>query len=131
MFPFLMNFSLPIAALLGIWWHLDALESSAAQPDGSTARTQPPPAGGVAFGSCWPSPERSQVAALAVAVELVLRRSPSAPGWRGLFRWPVGDLVAGTPRSETEISTDVGQVVPYFLRMLCRPGPPRSARECR
>ena len=119
MFPFLMNFSLPIAALLGIWWHLDALESSAARPDGSTAhRNRHLLAVSLWLVLALAASGLGVVAALAVAVELVLRRSPI----RTWVAWAVPVALWAIwwlgHREANEISTDVGQVVPYFLRML-------------
>ncbi len=111
MFPFLMNFSLPIAALLAIWWHLDALE----QQPGHRASL-------VAIG-LWTALALATsglgvVLVGAVIVELLLRRARPAT-WLALalpslawFAWWLGH------REANEISTDIGQVVPYLLRML-------------
>ncbi|MFV0317967.1 MAG: hypothetical protein ACK5O2_13535 [Microthrixaceae bacterium] len=150
MFPFLMNFSLPIAALLAVWWHLDRIESSAvgdgrqdhrsrsgdgaaavsdAQsttraggPGRSAADSEPPTGNLVAIG-LWLAVALAAsglgvVAALAVGVELLVRRSRA----RVWVAWSVSTVLwLGwwlSHREANEISTDVGQVVPYLLRML-------------
>lgn len=123
MFPFLMNFSLPIAALLAIWWHLDALgvgressgESAIHAPPSGTAHL-------VAIG-LWAALALATsglgvVAVAAVALEMAMRRAP----WRAWLAIVLPSLVWFawwiSHREANEVSTDFGQVIAYFLRML-------------
>ena len=116
LFPFLMNFSIPIAALLAIWWHLERIEER------SGAQGRPPVRSLVALG-VWAAVALATsglgvVAVAAVAVEVLLRRMSwrvwialALPGalW---FAWWLGN------RGANEVSTDLGEVLPYFARML-------------
>lgn len=105
LFPFLMNFSLPIAALLAVWWHLDR-------------RSTGHDAAAAAWLALALATSGLGVMALAAAVvELAVSRAP----WR---RWAVlspGVLVwAGwylTHRDSSSASTDVGAIVAYCGRM--------------
>ncbi len=125
MFPFLMNFSIPIAALIAIWWHLDRLDS------GGSQRGRTPSVGGrhdhpgrhLAAVAVWLTVAMATsglgvVAAGAVLLELAITRAP----WR---RW----VAVGVPmalwlgwwlghREANEISTDPAEVLPYAARML-------------
>jgi hypothetical protein len=106
MFPFLMNFTIPIAALAAIWWHLDR-------------RTAP----GDVAASLWLAVALATsglglMTALAVGVELLIGRAP-------LRRWAV--LAPGpvlwvlwflTHRDGTPLTTDVPAVAAYAARML-------------
>lgn len=110
LFPFLLNFTIPIAALPAIWWHLDRAERGAG-------------VAGDAAASVWLAVALATsglgvMTALAVGVELVLRRAP----WRrwlvlapGPILWAVWFL---THRDSNELSTDPGEVLSYAGRML-------------
>ena len=106
MFPFLMNFSIPIAALLAIWWHLDRgrLRNDVAASLWLAAALATSGLGVMTLG--------------AVVVELVLSRA----SWR---RWLVlspGPVLWGiwflSNRGSSAWSTDLGQVLSYAGRML-------------
>lgn len=115
MFPFLLNFSLPIAALLAIWWHLDQLHATPADPPRSNRHL-------VAI-ALWltlalATSGLGVMAAVAVAVELLLRRAPLrqwVPWAVPVAMWSIWWL---GHRSANDISTDVTAVVPYASRML-------------
>lgn len=122
LFPFLMNFSLPLAALVACWWHLGRMHE--AGPDtGSSGHST----GGdlrhlVALG-VWvavalASSGLGVVVAGAVALELVLRREPV----RVWLSWavPVGAWALWWlgHRGATTLSFDPTVVVPYAARML-------------
>jgi hypothetical protein len=132
MFPFLMNFSLPIAALLAMWWHLDALPhgggTAPAEADHDPAsggkRSEAPAevrhlaAIGVWAAVALATSGLGVVAIGAIALEFLLRRSPGRL-WTALavptsvwFIWWLGH------RSANQVSTDPAEVLPYFLRML-------------
>ncbi len=120
MFPFLMNFSLPIAALIAIWWHLDAIDaiSTAGPQSGDRKLLRHRVAAGIWLALALAASGLGVVAAFAVAVELLLRRAPL----RLWAAWavPTGAWLAWWlfNRGSSEISTDPTQVLPYFLRML-------------
>lgn len=106
MFPFLMNFSIPIAALLAIWWHLDRgrLRNDVAASLWLAAALATSGLGVMTLG--------------AVVVELVLSRA----SWR---RWLVlspGPVLWGiwflSNRGSSAWSTDLGEVLSYAGRML-------------
>lgn len=110
LFPFLMNFSLPIAALLAIWWHLDRADRAGR------------PAVHEVAASIWlclalATSGLGLMTMAAVGVELAVSRAP----WR---RWAI--LAPGPAlwalwylqhRDANEISTDVVAVVEYSARM--------------
>lgn len=106
MFPFLMNFSLPIAALVAVWRHLD--RDSTGHDVAASAWLA------VALASSG----LGVMALVAVVVELAVSRAP-------LRRWAV---LSPAPlawcawflshRGSNEWSTDVGQVASYAWRML-------------
>ncbi len=112
LFPFLMNFSLPIAALIAIWWHLDRASESTA-----TALRHELAA------SAWlvvalATSGLGLMTMAAVGVELLITRAP----WR---RWAVlapGPALWGVwylaNREANAISTDLGAVIAYSARML-------------
>lgn len=115
MFPFLMNFSLPLAALLAIWWHLD--HGGAGEPGGGVPRRRL-----LAVGA-WTAVALATsglgvVAVAAVLAELLLRRAP----WRtwAAVAVPVAAWLAWWlgHRDANDVSTDPGAVVPYAARML-------------
>ncbi|MCZ7629564.1 MAG: hypothetical protein M5U19_11145 [Microthrixaceae bacterium] len=121
MFPFLMNFSLPIAALLAIWWHLDRLRTKRDEPTGSGA--DPASRADLVAIALWMSLALATsglgvMTAAAVAVELLLRRAPV----RQWIAWGAPTLLWAIwwvgHRDANEISTDMAAVVPYALRML-------------
>lgn len=124
MFPFLMNFSLPIAALLAIWWHLDRIAASPAAPaapDDSESRRRPDRhlvAIALWLALALATSGLGVMTAGAVAVELLLRRAP----WRQWLTWAVPVALWGVwwlgNRESNEISTDLTAVIPYALRML-------------
>lgn len=106
MFPFLMNFSLPIAALLAIWWHLD--------------RDEPRHDGAASVWLCvaLASSGLGVIALGAVVVEFVVGRVP-------LRRWVVlspGPLLwlawFVTNREANDWASDPLEVGSYALRML-------------
>lgn len=123
MFPFLMNFSLPIGALLAIWWHLDQLDAvgesdSPATPPLHKQMTRHLVAIALWLTLALATSGLGVMAAVAVAVELLLRRAPL----RQWIPWAVPVALWGTwwlgHRGANDISTDVTAVVPYALRML-------------
>ena len=110
MFPFLLNFTVPVAALPAIWWHLDRGEQGAG-------------VAGEAAASVWLAVALATsglgvMTALAVGIELLVRRAPLrtwlvlAPG---PALWAVWFL---THRDANELSTDPGAVLSYTARML-------------
>jgi hypothetical protein len=128
LFPFLMNFSLPIAALVAIWWHLDRADAQIGDRAGDRA-------GGGAADVEHDGVLRHEVAAsvwlvvalatsglglmtmAAVGVELLVARA----AWR---RWSVmspGPILWAiwyvANRGANEVSTDVSAVVSYSARM--------------
>ena len=105
MFPFLMNFSLPIAALIAIWWHLDR------------DSTRDDVAAGVWLTFALATSGLGIMALAAAVVELAARRAPwrrwccVLPGAVVWFVWWVGHREAST------VSTDVPAVISYSARM--------------
>ncbi len=114
LFPFLMNFTIPIAALLAIWWHLDRAE------DGTTSH-----AGALRHeigASVWlvvalATSGLGLMTMAAVGVELLVSRAPwrrwavMAPGPLLWVVWYLGH------RDANAISTDVPAIVAYCARM--------------
>ena len=105
MFPFLMNFSLPIAALIAIWWHLDR----------DSARDDV--AAGLWLAFALATSGLGIMALGATVVELAVGRSP----WRrwcrvlpGAVLWFVWWV---THRAASTASTDVRAVIGYSARM--------------
>lgn len=106
LFPFLMNFSLPLACLLGIWWNLDK-----DQPHNDWRA-------GLWFAVALATSAMGLVIALAVGVELLARRSPmrryvpfGVPGVIWLVWWL-------THRDSTEITTNITGALEYAARMV-------------
>jgi hypothetical protein len=107
LFPFLLNFSLPIALLVVVWWCIDR------------QRTRADVGAGVALAAALACSGLGVVALIAVAVELAVARA----GWR---RWativaPGGLLWLAwwsTNRDAAAISRDVLRVGRYSARML-------------
>jgi hypothetical protein len=106
LFPFLMNFSIPIAAMVAIWWHLDH------------DRRGHDVAAGIWLAVALATSGLGVMTLAAVAVELALRRAP-------LHRWAV--FAPATlawlwwwllHRGANEISGDLLAVAEYALRML-------------
>ena len=107
LFPFLLNFSLPIALLVGIWWCLDR------------DRPRADVGAGVALAVALACSGLGVVALIAVVVELAVARA----GWR---RWAT--VVApgavlwlawwSTNRDAAAVSSDVLRVGRYAVRML-------------
>lgn len=105
MFPFLMNFSLPIAALIAIWWHLDR------------DSTRDDLLAGLWLTFALATSGLGIMALAAAVVELAVGRS----SWRRWFRvlpgaalwflWWVGH------REASSISSDLRAVVGYSARM--------------
>jgi len=107
LFPFLLNFSLPIASLVIVWWCLDR----------STDRADA--AAGAALLVALATSGLGLVAAAAVVVELAVTRSPFrrwalvvAPG---LVLWSLWWL---TNREDSAVSTDLLRAGRYAARML-------------
>ena len=106
LFPFLMNFSLPIAAMVAIWWHLDR------RSRGHDV------AAGAWLAVALATSGLGVMTLAAVIVELAWERAPLrrwavfAPATSLWLAWWVGH------RSANEISTEVTAVLAYFLRML-------------
>ncbi len=111
LFPFLMNFTIPIAALLAIWWHLDR----AGEDDRSPLRHE-------VAASLWlvlalATSGLGLMTMAAVGVELAVSRAPwrrwavMAPGPVLWAVWYVGH------RDANEISTDLAAVAAYCARM--------------
>jgi hypothetical protein len=112
LFPFLMNFSLPIAALVAIWWHLD-------RADGDDA---PHALRHEVLASLWlclalGTSGLGLMTLAAVAVELVVSRAP----WRRIAVMAPGPVLWAVwylgHRDANQISTDVAAVVAYSARM--------------
>ena len=106
MFPFLMNFSIPIAALLAIWWHLDR------------GRLRNDVAASVWLAAALATSGLGVMTLGAVVVELVLSRA----SWRrwlvlspGPVLWAVWFL---SNRGSSAWSTDLVEVLSYAGRML-------------
>ena len=111
LFPFLMNFTIPIAALLAIWWHLDR----AGEDDRSPLRHE-------VAASLWlvlalATSGLGLMTMAAVGVELAVSRAPwrrwavMAPGPVLWAVWYVGH------RGANEVSTDLAAVAAYCARM--------------
>ncbi|MDQ7993703.1 MAG: hypothetical protein REI45_13620, partial [Propionicimonas sp.] len=105
LFPFLMNFTIPIAALAAVWWHLDR------------ERTRNDVAASVWLAVALGTSGLGLMVLAAVGVELVVSRAP----WRrwailspGPILWAVWFV---THRDANDISTDVGEIVSYSARM--------------
>jgi hypothetical protein len=105
LFPFLMNFSIPIAAIVAIWWHLDK------ETRGHDV------AAGVWLAVALATSGLGVMTLAAVVIELALKRAP-------LRRWAVfapATLLWGlwwiTHRESNEISGDLLGVAEYALRM--------------
>ena len=126
LFPFLMNFSLPIAALVAIWWHLDRADAQVGAGDGvhhGALRHE-------AAASVWlvvalATSGLGLMTMAAVGVELLVARAPSQctradrrRRWAvmspGPILWAIW-YVAN--RGANEVSTDVPAVVAYSVRM--------------
>ena len=115
MFPFLMNFSLPLAALLAIWWHLD--HGGVGEAGGGVPRRR------LLAVAAWTvvalaTSGLGVVTVAAVLAELLLRRAP----WRSwaavavpVAAWLVWWL---GHRDANDVSTDLGAVASYAVRML-------------
>jgi hypothetical protein len=112
LFPFLMNFSLPIAALVAIWWHLDRADEA-----GDAGEVPHELAASLWLALALATSGLGLMTMAAVGVELVVSRAP----WR---RWAI--LAPGpvlwaawyvANRDANEISTDVGAVLTYSVRM--------------
>lgn len=112
LFPFLMNFSLPIAALVAIWWHLDRADGDDAE---HAVRHE-------VLASLWlclalGTSGLGLMTLAAVGVELVVSRASRrrlavmAPGPVLWAVWYVGH------RDANQISTDVAAVLEYCARM--------------
>lgn len=123
MFPFLMNFSLPIAALLAVWWHLDRVDAVDETDSPATPPIRKQSTRHLVAISLWltlalATSGLGVMAAVAVAVELLLRRAPPKqwiPWAVPVALWSIWFL---GHRGANDISTDVTAVVPYALRML-------------
>lgn len=106
MFPFLMNFSIPIAALVAIWWHLDR---------DSTGHDV---AAGAWLAVALATSGLGVMTLAAVVVELAWRREPVRrwlvflPATSLWVIWWLGH------RDANDLSGDVPEVVRYFLQML-------------
>lgn len=112
LFPFLMNFSLPIAALLAIWWHLDLANDPLVDPLRHEMAA-----------SAWlvlalATSGLGLMTLAAVGVELIISRAP----WR---RWAVlapGPLLWAAwylaHRDSSAVSSDVAAVISYSARMV-------------
>ena len=98
LFPFLMNFSIPIAALLAIWWHLDR----AADGDGSAVRHE-------VAASAWlvlalATSGLGLMTMAAVGVELAVSRAPvAAMGDHGARSPALGGVVPRPPGRERDL----------------------------
>ena len=123
MFPFLMNFSLPIAALLAMWWHLDALGSPGVRGPGDQQPGSPSRPGHLLALGAWAALALATsglgvVAVAAVVLEMFMRRTP----WRTWVAIAVPSLAWFlwwvTNRDANEVSTELAQVLPYLMRML-------------
>ncbi len=106
LFPFLMNFSLPLACLLGIWWNLDK-----DQPRHDWRA-------GLWFAVALATSGMGLVIAVAIGVELLLRRSSArrylpfgVPGVIWLVWWLAY-------RDSTEVTTNIPGALEYAARMV-------------
>jgi hypothetical protein len=106
LFPFLMNFSIPIAAMVAIWWHLDR------ETLGHDL------AAGAWLAVALATSGLGVMALAAVVVELGIRRAPwqrwsaFAPATLAWLAWWLSH------REANDISRDLPAVVEYALRML-------------
>lgn len=106
LFPFLMNFSIPIAAMVAIWWHLDR------------HRPGHDVAAGIWLAVALATSGLGVMTLTAVVVELALRREPArrwavfAPATVAWSWWWLAH------REANEISGDLFAVAEYALRML-------------
>lgn len=112
LFPFLMNFTLPIAALVAIWWHLDRADGDDAE---HAVRHE-------VLASLWlclalGTSGLGLMTLAAVGVELVVSRAP----WRRLAVMAPGPVLWAVwylgHRDANQISTDVAAVLEYCARM--------------
>jgi hypothetical protein len=128
MFPFLMNFSLPMAALVACWWHIergcDAGPAGDGAPLEGAARARAAPAArhlvalGLWLALALATSGLGLLALVAVVVDLVVRRAPR-PWWLAVaapsalwLAWFVAH------REANDIATDVPRVGAYAARML-------------
>jgi len=114
LFPFLLNFTIPLAAMFAIWWHLDRVDDAVAA-GGSRIRSDV--AGAIWLAVALASSALGIMVLIAVVVELGLRRAP-------LRRWLTyapGVVLWGawyaTNREHSKVATDPGAVVAYAWRM--------------
>ena len=120
MFPFLMNFSLPIAALVAIWWHLDRARSAGSPAEGPLAKgfTRDDAAAGVWLAVALAASGLGVMTLGAVVVELAVTRAPwrrwvaFAPASGLWLAWWVGH------REANDIATDLPRVATYALQMM-------------
>jgi hypothetical protein len=112
LFPFLMNFTLPIAALVAIWWHLDRADGDDAE---HAVRHE-------VLASLWlclalGTSGLGLMTLAAVGVELVASRAP----WRRLAVMAPGPVLWAVwylgHRDANQMSTDVAAVLEYCARM--------------
>lgn len=128
LFPFLMNFSLPIAALVAIWWHLDRADAPVG--DGADDGLHDGVLRHEVAASVWlvvalATSGLGLMTMAAVGVELLVARAPSQRAradrrrrWAvmspGPILWAIW-YVAN--RGANEVSTDVPAVLSYSVRM--------------
>ncbi len=111
LFPFLMNFTLPIAALVAIWWHLDRADEPGARP------VRHEVAASIWLGLALATSGLGLMTMAAVGVELLVSRAPwrrwaiLAPGPLLWAVWYVGH------RDANRISTDLPAIAEYCARM--------------
>ena len=129
LFPFLLNFSLPLAALLGCWWNLGGVAPNTSpatagtrdvgpgEPDGPVLRRRAI-AMGLWLALALATSGLGVVVAVALAVELAGRRAPRAV-W---IAWATPVLLWTTwwlgHRSASNLSLDPTVVLPYAARMV-------------
>ena len=115
LFPFLLNFTIPLAAMYAIWWHMDRGDDSAVE---GRSRTRSDVAAAIWLAVALASSALGIMVLIAVVVELALRRAPLRR-WLtfspGVLLWAAW---YATNRENSKVSTDPGAVVAYAWRML-------------
>lgn len=114
LFPFLLNFTIPLAAMFAIWWHLDRGDDASAA---GASRTRSDVAAAIWLAVALASSALGIMVLIAVVVELALRRAPLRR-WLtfspGVLLWAAW---YATNRENSKIATDPGAVIAYASRM--------------
>lgn len=114
LFPFLLNFTIPLAAMFAIWWHLDRGDDA---EGAGRSRIRSDVAGAIWLAVALASSALGIMVLIALVIELALRRAPLrrwltyAPGVLLWAAW------YATNRESSKVATDPGAVVAYAWRM--------------